>query len=252
MSFGKVVIVGSGGRMGAMLLQRVESCGIAGCGIDQPLDDKALGHCADADLALLCVPACCIADVVSRLAPVLPAEAVLADIASVKVQPMKAMMAGWSGPVVGTHPLFGPTPARKETAVAVVPGRGKQAASNVIELFTAFGFSPFRTTAHAHDKAMAVMQGLNFLSEAAFFGMVGASDKLKPFMTPSFKRRFRAARKLMLDDGELFTGLLGENPYSAGVLRQYRRALSSGSAEEVAGLLANARTWGELIESEVR
>ncbi len=252
MSFGKVAVIGSGGRMGTMFMQRLESCGIVACGIDQPLDETVLKQCADADLALLCVPASCLADVVRALALFLPPDAVLADIASVKVRPMQAMLAGWSGAVVGTHPLFGPSPSREETSVAVVPGRSKQAAGSVIELLTALGFSPFLTTAHVHDKAMAVIQGLNFLSEAAYFGMVGASAKLKPFLTPSFKRRFLAARTLLLNNGELFTGLMDENPYLLGVLRQYRRALSSVTAEEAEKLLTNARTWKELIESEDR
>lgn len=46
------------------------------------------------------------------------------DVGSVKTLPIAAMVEGYAGPVVGTHPLFGPEPAADDgLRVAVMDGR---------------------------------------------------------------------------------------------------------------------------------
>lgn len=104
-------VIGSRGRMGAMLMERLEAAGRTARGADLPLTPDVLAAaCAGADVALLCVPAAVLGDVAHLVAPHLETGAVLADIASVKMLPMRAMRKAYAGPVVGTHPLFGPKP----------------------------------------------------------------------------------------------------------------------------------------------
>ena len=38
----------------------------------------------------------------------LPKECILADVTSIKAQPLQAMLEVHDGPVVGLHPMFGP------------------------------------------------------------------------------------------------------------------------------------------------
>ena len=40
----------------------------------------------------------------------MPKGAILCDVCSVKVNPLAQMLEAYDGPVVGTHPLFGPEP----------------------------------------------------------------------------------------------------------------------------------------------
>lgn len=107
----RCLLWGRAGRMGAMLLARAAAAGLNARGVDQPLTPAALAPaCADAGLVLLCVPAAVVPATLALLTPHVPPSAVLADITSVKERPLRQMEEAWPGPVVGTHPLFGPKP----------------------------------------------------------------------------------------------------------------------------------------------
>ena len=131
--------------------------------------------CKDAALALLCVPAAVFADVAATVCAHLPATAILADITSVKVRPLQQMEAIWPGPVVGTHPLFGPaTPDEDGLPVTVTPGRtAREEDTALVEaFFRALGCSTFRATADEHDRAMARVQNMNFITNLAYFALL--------------------------------------------------------------------------------
>lgn len=249
MKRGAVVIVGSQGRMGALLLRRFRDAGINALGVDQPLTSEALAAvCQNATAAVLCVPAATLRDVVLAVVPHLPETAILVDITSVKERPMETMQALWSGPVVGTHPLFGPTPGEGlELPVAVTPGTGAEEVHTafVESLFTRMGCRVFRCTPAQHDEAMAAIQGLNFISSLAYFATLAHRDDLLPFLTPSFRRRQEAARKLLTEDASLFEGLFEANPHSHELVRQYRSFLNLAAAGEISLLAGRAAWWWE-------
>ena len=248
MSFGRVAIIGCHGRMGAMFVQRLGEIGVETAGVDLPFTAENLRYaCTGARLAILCIPSRHIKEVTAKLVPYLPSETILADIASVKERPLQAMLEEWNGPVVGTHPLFGPKYMGKEMPVALVPGREAYAMDKVEELFTALGWTTFRTTAREHDEAMAKIQELNFITSSAYFGMLAGDESLLRFITPSFKRRFMASRQMLMDDAPMFTGLFMENPHHHEVLQEYRRLLDVSTTEDVARLAAKASWWNDRI-----
>ena len=243
----KTVIVGSTGRMGAMLLGRARAAGLTAEGVDVPLTPETLAPaCAGADLAVICVPAAVFSEVIAAVCPHLPPTAVLADITSVKEIPLRQMEGAWQGPVVGTHPLFGPQPdPLADQPVAIVPGTN--AAQDHVELasgfFTAIGCRVFGTTAEKHDKAMARIQNMNFITSLAYFALLAGQDELLPFLTPSFLRRQNAARKMLTEDARMFAGLFEANPYSYEAIRQYRQMLNLAAAGDIDLLCQRARWW---------
>lgn len=240
-----VVVLGSRGRMGSMFMRRFAEAGLAVRGLDQPLQNMA-EELAGADVLLLCVPAAVLRQALRRALPHLPAEAVLADITSVKVRPMENMESLWPGAVVGTHPLFGPESAPgADLAVAVTPGERAAERHTVMveDLFIAIGCRVFRTTPQRHDEAMAAVQGLNFISSLAYFATLAQREELLPFLTPSFRRRQEAARKLLTEDAPLFEGLFEANPYSHEMVRQYRSFLNMAAAGEISLLAERAAWW---------
>ena len=243
----KTVIVGSTGRMGAMLLARAQQAGLHAVGVDMPLTPETLAPaCREADLALICVPAAVFRSVIGTVCPHLPPTAVLADITSVKEIPLRQMERVWPGPVVGTHPLFGPQPdPQADQPVTVVPG--KQAAQAHVELvsgfFTAMGCRVFRSTAEKHDKAMARIQNMNFITSVAYFALLAGQEDLLPFLTPSFRRRQNAARKMLTEDARMFAGLFEANPHSHEAVRQYRNMLNLAAAGDIDLLCQRAQWW---------
>ncbi|MDR1855560.1 MAG: prephenate dehydrogenase/arogenate dehydrogenase family protein [Desulfovibrio sp.] len=255
----KTVIVGAKGRMGAMLDARCRTAAIPVVPVDRPLAGEHLpSACEGAELALLCVPAAALDGVLETLCRFLPADCVLADITSVKVMPMDRMERRWQGPVVGTHPLFGPNPGpvpsphgeapdAPESAlpVAIVPGT--KALPRHVDLVEAFlralGFGTFRTTAMEHDKAMSLIQGMNFITSLAYFAMLAERPELLHYVTPSFRRRLAAAEKLLTEDAELFAGLFDANPFSHEAVREFRKMLNVAAAGDVDLLCARAQWW---------
>lgn len=243
----KTVLVGSRGRMGAMLRARGLEAGLHVSGADLPLTPDILAPaCENADLALICVPAAVFEATLAKICPHLPPGAVLADITSVKEQPLRQMEQAWPGPVVGTHPLFGPKPdPGADLPVAVTPGRKATEEHLAVAegFFTALGCRIFRTTAQKHDQAMARIQGMNFITSLAYFALLAGEDDLLPYLTPSFDRRRAAARKMLTEDAQLFAGLFEANPHSHEAVRQYRQMLNLAAAGDIDLLCERAQWW---------
>ncbi len=244
----RIVIVGCRGRMGAMLMERFGAePGICPAGIDIPFEEEAVKEaCRGARMVLLCIPATAIADTIGILRPFMEQDTILADITSVKELPMQHMESLWDGPVVGTHPLFGPVPAQDlELRVTIVPGkRASEEDVRFVEgLFQGFGCVTFRATAEEHDIAEAKIQGMNFITSAVYFAMTAEDPALLPYITPSFLRRMNSTEKQLMEDGELFTWLFEANPHSQAMTRQYRNLLSLAAAGDVDLILHKARWW---------
>ena len=234
-----VLIVGCRGRMGAMLCRRGTAAGLDMRGVDVPLTDAVLAPaCRDAALVLLCVPAAVFAEVAATVCAHLPDTAILADITSVKVRPLQQMEAVWPGPGVGT-------PDGDGLPVTVTPGRTarEQDTALVEAFFRALGCSTFRATADEHDRAMARVQNMNFITNLAYFALLAGQEDLLPYITPSFRRRLHAAEKMLTEDGTMFTGLFEANPYSHEAVRQYRKMLNVAAAGDIELLCRRAQWW---------
>ncbi len=241
-----MLIVGSGGRMGAYFLRRLQKLDLTVRGIDMPFTASSVKQaCQDVDLVLLCVPAHAMDKVLETFTPHMPAQCILVDITSVKVQALATMQKYWPGPIVGTHPLFGNKPQRgSDLPVTIVPAQSTpEEATKVVEaLFLSLGCRVFRATAQEHDKAMAAIQNLNFITSLAYFAALAQDESLLPYMTPSFKRRQDAAHKLLTEDAKLFAGLFEANPYSQQWVRRYGTFLNVAAGGDI-DLLVNRASW---------
>lgn len=250
-----VGIIGDRGRMGAMLKRRLEHAGHEARGADLPLDEESLAHaCTDARAVFLCVPASALEETARKVVPHLPADCALADITSVKILPVRAMERVWNGPVVGTHPLFGPQTVAEHYAVTITPGRGwkekdplpeqdAQAVRLVEQLFESLGWTPFRCSPETHDRAMASIQGLNYITSLAYFAMLSRRPELLPFLTPSFERRKEAARTMLTCDSAMFAGIFAANPMSQEAVREFRSYLNVAAGGDIEVLAELAKNW---------
>ena len=104
-----VVIVGGRGRLGSLFCRLFKQTGYTVKVIDKgdALSDITEHH---PQLVVIAVPVNITAQVISEL-PKLPDDCVLADLTSIKHQPLQHMLAQHEGPVVGLHPMFGPVSA---------------------------------------------------------------------------------------------------------------------------------------------
>ena len=212
------------------------------------------GAASGADAVALCVPAVVLPGLLGDLAPLLAPGQLLFDITSVKMLPMEQMQAAHQGPVVGTHPLFGPNPAPEDLTVAVTPGlRAEEEHIRLVEgLYTVFGCRVFRTTAREHDRGAAFVQGLNFISSAAYLASLAQREDVLPFLTPSFRRRLEGARKLLSEDGNMFQGFTTANPMTKDAIHTFRLFLDLVEGGGLPDVLRRARWWYECNASSSR
>jgi prephenate dehydrogenase len=248
--FARLAIVGAHGKMGSLFAARCEAADIEVTRLDRPLTkDKLAGNLTGVELVCLSVPAQAVAGVTALVAPHLKAPAVLIDLCSVKTLPLRAMLDGYEGPVVGTHPLFGPVPPTDAPSrVALVPGRDAghpDALAAVADWIERLGFTHFQTTAAEHDTAMAYVQGLNFVTTVAYLAAKPNNLDLARFVTPSFQRRLDAAKKLVLEDAPLFTALIEANPHAQDLMRSFTRYLGIAAGGDIDLLVSRASRWWE-------
>ncbi len=241
-------MVAARGQMGGLFVSRCRAAGLEVRELDRPLTPEGVAAgVAGVDLVLLAVPVPAVAAVAELCAATMRPPQILADLASVKVAPVAQMLGAYAGPVVGTHPLFGPEPP-SDARVAVMPGRPGEAADEtacaaVEALMTQLGFAPFRSTPEEHDRAVAQIQGLNFVTTVSYLAALAQQEGLEKFLTPSFQRRLEAAEKMLTLDAELFTILFETNPYGQDAVRRFRNFLHVAAGGDMDLLVQRARWW---------
>ncbi|WP_419785222.1 prephenate dehydrogenase/arogenate dehydrogenase family protein [Pseudodesulfovibrio sp.] len=241
-----IAIVGASGQMGGLFHKDFTALGCAVSPLDRASTDEDMAEALDGcDLLLLCVPVTAMDAVLDKVTPLISDRTILCDVGSVKMLPMKAMRRRHDGPVVGTHPLFGPViPENFTPKVALAAGRpaDRSAAVRVASLFEACGYACFETTAEEHDRAMAIIQGLNFTSTVAFLAAARDVEHIENFVTPSFMRRLESARKMLTMDSELFEIISEANPFLQETNRKFLSYLSLAAGGDL-DLLADRAQW---------
>lgn len=198
-----------------------------------------------ADIVVVCVPVLAFEAALRVLGPCLSPEQILVDVTSVKVIPMAQMQAVHQGPVVGTHPLFGPAATPMDLVVPITPNvvATEEQIAVVESLFAGFGCRCFRTTPDDHDLGVAFAQALNFASNAVYFATVADKEEILPFITPSFRRRIEAGRKQMTDDANMFLGFIAANPRMKDVLASFRETLDQVDSGGMEDVVRKAQYW---------
>jgi prephenate dehydrogenase len=252
MSF-SVTLVGARGRMGAMFhgawsgrrpVHVVNRTHDAAGRASFREEDLAAGV-PKGDVVVLCVPAPAVPQTLDRIVPHLSEGQILADVCSVKINPVRWMEERFNGPVVGTHPLFGPDNEHAGAKVALVRGKNATdaAVNRVAALFREIGCATFETTAEEHDGAVGITQSLHFALAAAYFAAAARHGNLEPYITPSFARFREAARSELTDDASMFREFTAANPLFPGILKGVAEELLATGPEKLEKLVAEARIW---------
>jgi prephenate dehydrogenase len=226
-----IAIIGGTGQMGRWFTHFFESRGLTVlvADVDTPRTSREVA--ALADVVILSVPIPKVTEVAREVASHLKPDAALMDLTSVKQRPMAAMMAAFSGEVVGTHPLFGPGEETIEGRTMVLcQGRGERWFQWLKDLLTQAGARVKITTAAEHDRLMAVVQGLAHFMLIAFGAVIrdlGVSlDDLEEFSTPTFTTLHNLTRRLLNQDPKLYACIQLQNPANRIALRALEGAVA--------------------------
>ena len=195
---------------------------------DWPNADKL---CEGIELAIISVPIEVTNAVADRLGPHLPADCVLADITSIKESPLNAMLDSHEGPVVGLHPLFGPTTSTMDKQIVVVtPGRNLPACKWLIDQFSVWGSIILQVSAKEHDEVMSIVQTLRHFATFAFGQFlrrrhVDLSRTLE-FSSPIYRLELGMVGRLFAQDPSLYSEIIFASPERLTLLKDFLTSLT--------------------------
>ncbi len=152
--------------------------------------------------------------------PVLPADCIISDIASVKTN-LKDFYERAAHPYVSTHPMFGPTFANlnqlsEENAIIISEG-DYMGRIFFKELYRKLGLNIYEYSFEEHDKTVAYSLSIPFVSTFVFAAVMQHQDA--PGTT--FKRHMRIAKGVLSEDNYLLQEVLF-NPYTHDQVSQIR------------------------------
>lgn len=183
------------------------------------------------DVIVLAIPAHRHQDFWNDAANLVNPQALLVDVSSVKVNPLRLMVqhAPVSCQIVGIHPMFGPQSGKDGIAglnAALIAERVSDELLVMIRRFLAdtLQLQVHEMTAEEHDQEMAYVQALTF-----FIGKgLGKLDIPKErLMTKTYQHLLDIKRIVAGDTDELYKSIQTTNPYAKNIRSEFVKILET-------------------------
>ena len=226
-----VFVFGGKGALGTRLVSQLEQTGYSVITIDKDDDWPTQNKLANAQLVLMSVPVNKTVELIKQLPP-LAEDCVLADVTSIKDAPLKAMLQQHKGPVVGLHPMFGPSVKNlAKQLVVVTHGRNQNQYQWVLDQFINWGAHLHEVNANKHDDAMGWIQAMRHLSTFAY-GVHLASERvdikeLLELSSPIYRMELMMIGRLFAQNAELYADIIAANKSQFSSIRRYLQRFSS-------------------------
>ncbi len=230
-----VLLVGGLGSMGQYFHRWFADAGYNVRILDRHDWSSADKLCDGIELAIISVPIEVTNAVAGRLGPHLPADCVLADITSIKESPLNAMLESHQGPVIGLHPLFGPTTSTMDKQIIVVtPGRNLPACKWLVDQFSVWGSIILQVSAQEHDEVMSIVQTLRHFATFAFGQFLSRRhvdlSRTLEFSSPIYRLELGMVGRLFAQDPTLYSEIIFASPERLTLLKDYLTSLTGNLA----------------------
>lgn len=198
-------------------------------GVSEGVQFTSLEDVCRADVIIPCVPISAFEEVIKTISPKIKAGALVIDVCSVKVYPVKVMTEHLpaSVEILATHPSFGPDSARRGLKglkivlhnVRVSPKRFSQVKAACENL----GLETIEMTPDEHDRLMAYS-----LAYTHLVGRIGERMGIKHTIidTRGFEQLMKIQSYVTNDTFTLFKDMQNFNPYAREMRQQFRQVLS--------------------------
>lgn len=209
----RVTVIGGGGLMGRFFRQCLSAAGHDVNILEHDGWDEADQLLGEADLVLVCVPIDCTVEVISRAAKYLRPTTALADITSIKAPIVQAMLEYHSGPVIGLHPMFGPSvQSLLSQNVVVCQGRGDNAFQWLLDLIESEGGKLIKCTPEEHDEMMVAIQAIRHFVTFGL-GIFLAQEEIDigrslDFSSPTYRLIIDMVRRLFTQQAPLVVDIM--------------------------------------------
>lgn len=255
-----IIIVGGDGQLGRLFGRLFSRSGFRVEVVERHDWPQPKADFANAQLVLISVPIHRTEQVIQQL-PSLPSDCVLADLTSVKAKPLAALLAHHDGPVLGLHPMFGPSVQNlAKQLIAVSHGRHPTSYSWLLAQLRSWGASLQEIDARAHDETMAFVQVLRHLSTFVYGAHLAEEqvsvDELLSLSSPIYRLELVMVGRLFAQNPELYADIILSNPDNFAMIRRYLArfdeilsALEQGQREQFIAKFADVkRFFGDQAE----
>jgi prephenate dehydrogenase len=253
----RICIVGGGGEMGQMtqyifskFLPKYELVVFTESDWENPKTKLA-----NKDIVILSVPIFLTNEIIKKVVPYISEGTILADYTSIKDEPLNTMLESYNGPVVGLHPIFGPTiDDPKNQVIVVCDGRFEDKYSYFIDDFARIGFSIEKMTAKAHDEAMTFIQGIEHFSVYCMGMFLKHKNidvqKMMKLASPVYKMELNIIGRLFSQGAGLYSDIIMSDEKRqqtiaeyAGFVMENAEKVASGDKETFKDNFKAVKSW---------
>ena len=211
--FRKVTIVGGKGRMGQFFAKQLATAGhlvkILGRG-DWEQAEQLLG---EAELVLISVPIEQTSAIIEQTCKYLSATTAIADLTSIKAEPVAKMLACHGGAVMGLHPMFGPNSDSFDAQnIVICSGRDDDAFQWLIDLMSDRGGNLIFCSPEEHDRLMAIVQAVRHFSQFGFGIFLGSEEvdleRSLSIASPNYYQEYEAVKRFFQQNPTMYVDIM--------------------------------------------
>lgn len=178
------------------------------------------------DLVLISVPIAHTNSIIEATAKKLSRDCILCDFTSIKTQPLKCMLNSHTGPVIGLHPMFGPTITETKNQVIIhCPGRSQNKYQWFLDLLQKLGFQIETMDANEHDQLMNFIQGVEHFSTFCLGSFLKEQSvdlaKLLKLASPVYQMELNILGRLFYQSAELYADIIASDEKRIELLEAY-------------------------------
>ena len=251
----KIVIVGGYGKMGQLFARYLRASGYPIAILDREDWDVAEAILTNADVVIVSVPIANTLQTIERLKPYLTKNMLLADLTSVKREPLAKMLEVHQGPVLGLHPMFGPDiPSMAKQVVVRCDGRDVEQYQWLLAQIEIWGAKIYQTDAADHDHNMTYVQALrHFVTFANGLHLSKQPVNLANLLalsSPIYRLELAMIGRLFAQDAALYADIIMDKPENLQVIeslkQSYEEALAffeKGDKDGFINAFEEVRAW---------
>ena len=224
----KIVIVGGYGKMGQLFARYLRASGYPISILDREDWDVAEAILTNADVVIVSVPIANTLKTIERLKSYLTKNMLLADLTSVKREPLAKMLEVHQGPVLGLHPMFGPDiPSMAKQVVVRCDGRDAEQYQWLLAQIEIWGAKIYQTDAAEHDHNMTYVQALRHF--ATFANGLHLSKQpvnlanLLALSSPIYRLELAMNGRLFAQDAALYADIIMDKPENLDVIESLKQ-----------------------------
>lgn len=221
-----ITIIGGQGQIGKLFAHYWKNIGYIVRILDREDWNQAALLLNDCDLAVISVPINVTLFIINKIVPYLPKHAVLADFTSIKTTVIDKMLKTHKGPVLGLHPMFGPTITSAHKQVIINCG-GRPDYQWVLNSLAEIGFNIKDMPAIEHDESMSFIQGIEHFSTFVLGSFLYKHQKhpkhLFDLASPIYQAKLALMGRIFDQDATLYADIITADSGRTKLINEYAK-----------------------------